>query len=211
MSDPQIVYWGNVPVPYTATWTGEYPLGAKIRKVPELGNYPFCCELVSTPGVGKPQFSYFHVGRAVEVMAKTLCQICLRKLPADGEAPFAIGFGNTINGYPHINDGLPMCRSCCALTLDACPRLKALYDHDQNSLHVYQVKGFGLAPAILGPMDPAKGGRPEVNTELARWKRHYGDGHVFGSPKIYLTSFTRLDIQAFLIRGRAERALKERN
>lgn len=188
------IMWGSVPVPYTAFWSSELPVRSwSIRRVRELGGQPFLLEHDSTPGVGKPQLSTFHTGRAVEVLSKSICQICRQTL-SRGDV-WCIGFGQTFNMLPHITDGLPMCGSCTWLALEHCPTLR---ERVGRTLRLYMVQSFDLCPAVLGECDPNNGGDANVNRALRGWT---GRRPVFGCPKIVLTSFRVVDAHQFMAGG----------
>lgn len=181
------IMWGRIPVPYTASWTGEQPFGAKIEK--RLGGW-FLHEDRRSVGSGKPMLSTFHCLRAIEVLERDICQICRDRLPRER---YCLNGGQTINGLPHITDGLPMCHGCTRLCLSACPHLRG----DVDNWFVYRVGGFHLAPAILAVVDAPRG-RPEVNAALTAHWRKYGRCNIFGTPKLALTGFRRWTAREFI-------------
>jgi len=186
---PAPIMWGNVPIPYTAYWSDELPIKAwQVRRVRAFGNLPFLFEEVSTPGAGKPKLSLFHTGRAVEVMSRHLCQICRGQLFLSRF--YCIGFGRTINGLPHITDGLPMCKACTRLSLIHCPTL--VERAAAGAMTLYSVLAYNLAPAILGE---AADGEPGVNEALRAWR---GARPVYGTPKIALTRFSAVPVDQFM-------------
>lgn len=186
---PAPIMWGSVPVPYTAFWSDELPVKEwQVRRVPALGNFPFLFEKISTPGAGKPSFSTFHTGRAVEVLSKHLCQICRGSLRM--ARFYCIGFGRTINNLPHITDGLPMCKSCTRLSLVHCPTLRERAA--DGSMTLYSVLGYTLAPAIMGVIED---GEPGINAALREWR---GQRPVFGTPKIALRQFHSVAVDQFM-------------
>lgn len=177
------IMWGTVPVPYTAIWSGENPPPHfEVRRVPGLGNEPFLIEGVNRPGDGKPNFSTFHVGRAIEVLVERKCQICLAPFGRDRQ-PYCLGHADvTFHGMPHITDGLPVCEACLRLTLRHCPGLAKWGDR----LRIYAVRGYVLAPSVLGVMPGATGTSEKINAALINWR---GKRPVYGTPKICLSSF----------------------
>lgn len=182
-----VVRWGNLPVPFTAMWTGETPMTSfVVRRVPQLMNAPFLFEGTNTPGLGKPMFSWFHTGRAADVLCRRVCQICLA--PFAGAAMYCIGTaGSTINAMPHITDGLPMCPGCTRLSIEHCPALGRQLQ--ASILRIYLAKSYILAPAILRPVDVSAGGNPAINAAIRSWS-----GVVYGTPKIALDAFEVVDL-----------------
>src|SRR5690606_1059318 len=73
---PTVRGWGNVPVPYTASWTEEEHFF--------LDFCPYACATAIcqrvAPGQGKPQFGKPHMNRQREAIARNLCDLCGRPL-----------------------------------------------------------------------------------------------------------------------------------
>lgn len=187
------IMWGKIPVPYTAVWTGEQPLGAKIEWVPQLGAH-FLHEDRQLPGVGKPLLSTLHCGRCIEVVVKNICQLCRRSL--DARSAYCINYGEMFQGKPHIVDGLPMCATCVKTAFQFCPTLKK-HAAEKEKVWIYHAHGIGLAPPIMGAVDPAAGGRPEVNAALAEFRKSDQRTPVFGTPKLVLTRYLKMTPQEF--------------
>lgn len=74
---PQQLFYGGVPVPYTASWTGEEKfLLAHCRFAG--GRMAICQQ--EARGTGKPLFGKPHSIRQREVIARDLCDLCGRPL-----------------------------------------------------------------------------------------------------------------------------------
>lgn len=179
--------WGNVPVPYTAIWSGELE-----RRQPHVRwetwngkRMGMLCDGVDDP-TGKPVFKILHGERTRRVVREELCQMCVRPMPRD-----LVGFnsGECLGIRPLLRDGLPMCPGCALAAFEACPGLRR--QADGRTLRVYAVRrgAWEYAPVINGYALPEDGGSAEVN-ELAATT----PGGLWSGPDLLLTEWKRISV-----------------
>jgi len=177
----KIVRFGNFVVPWTAKWTSEDDTHRSVVRTVKLDGHAmrFICEGINTPGVGKPLFKILHNDRCRSVLRDRVCQICRARLPKD---PICINQGETDGIYPLINDGLPMCVPCAALSLAQCPGLQRA--ETVGRLRLWRASAWLHAPILLKPVPHERGGNPHLNALLAMER-----GPVFSGVKLLLTRF----------------------
>ena len=123
---PKQLYWGNVPVPYVAAWTGEEQLF--------LGPCPYAgsatglkaIRQVQARGVGKPTFGKPHMDRQRQAIAQDLCDLCGRPLRNRTKVSLSqarpVGYAATYGDILQVEPLLH--RECAALSVQHCPSLK---------------------------------------------------------------------------------------
>lgn len=183
---PAAVTYRGFPVPYIAAWTGE----REQRKPHAIwwrcgaNNLRFVAEGVNAPGQGKPLYSTLHGDRCREVLARDLCQICVRPLDA---ARYAVSYGKTIEGRPLISDGLPMHPWCVLAAYRACPALPAR--EAEETLRIWRtIRGaYDLVPIVLGIVD-GPGADAGTNDLVRRF------GRIFSGPDMLLTRWAHVSL-----------------
>ncbi|HUY05040.1 MAG TPA: hypothetical protein VMV33_17320 [Rhodocyclaceae bacterium] len=182
---PRALRWGNMPVPYTALWSGEVPLRkpAIVREEWEGVSLSMISEGVDAPA-GKPLFAMVHADRARRVIRELWCQMCLADLPP---VVLVVNQGQVDRHRPVINDGLPMCWSCASAAVRACPGMQR--QAAEGTLRIWRVnRGAWLhAPVLLGVVPVERGGDEAVNA-LVRAAR----GRLFTGPKLVLMEWEQV-------------------
>lgn len=147
MPDRQQIMWGNVPVPYAASWTDEEEFF--VSDCPYF-HRPALCQKAAR-GQGKPRFGKPHMDRQRELIALGLCDLCCKPLKLSTKVSLSHA-----KPYPHGADGWavlqvePMLhRKCAAICADLCPALKR--DVEQGSLNVRQVYKHRVQCALMKP------------------------------------------------------------
>lgn len=132
----QQLWFGNVPVPYTASWSAEErPIFLAL--CPWAERTAICQN--TRRGEGKPLFATPHMNRQREVIAEGLCDLCGRplrdrtKVSLSQARPVAHAarFGDILQVEPLLH------RECAATCLDLCPSLRR--QRTDGSLHIRQV------------------------------------------------------------------------
>lgn len=140
--------WGNVPVPWTVSWTAEekqfvgpcrFAGGRMALRMPDC------------PGVGKPQFGKPHSDRQRQCIAEERCDLCGKPLRACTRVSLSHARVNEKGTRgPCVMQVEPMVHRDCALHCIAyCPSLRR--DIDASTLAVRQVLKSEVQFAIMGP------------------------------------------------------------
>ena len=139
--------FGNTPVPYTVSWSGEE--GQFLATCPHFK--AIALSQRQTPGVGKPEFGTPHSCRQREAIAAKLCDICGASLATSTKVSLS-----QAKAYPHGAQGWAILqvepllhRRCAATAIRFCPSLKTqLAD---GSLHIRQVHRWRAQCAVMTP------------------------------------------------------------
>jgi len=136
--------FGNVPVPYTASWTSEESVF--LARCPYADAIALCQP--SSPGEGKPLFGKPHMCRQREVIALGLCDLCGKPLKnrtkvslsharsrANGASPFDV-----LQVEPLLH------KECALLSARHCPSLRR--DLRNGTVEVRQVTSWAVQFAI---------------------------------------------------------------
>lgn len=174
MTGPQLIKWGNTPVPYAALWSGE--AGQMFVGHCRHINHSAVCD-VDRRGTGKPIFGKPHMTRQREVIVNELCDLCAR--PLKGRTRVSLSHAREVlsgGAGPCIMQVEPMVHKDCALVcVNHCPSLKR--DIAGGSLYVRQVFQHRTQVAMLtidaveeftGQRISGVAGHAKV--ELIRWK-----------------------------------------
>lgn len=140
--------WGNVPVPWTVSWTGEEKhFVAPCRHVGGM----LALRMPERPGVGKPQFGKPHSDRQRQCIAEDRCDLCGRSLRSCTRISLSHARVNDKGARgPCVMQVEPMVHRDCALACIAyCPSLKR--DIAAGSLMVRQVLKSEAQFAIMAP------------------------------------------------------------
>lgn len=123
---PEQIFWGNMPVPYAAAWTGEDELF--LGPCPYAGNATGLKAIrqVQARGVGKPTFGKPHMDRQREAIAHDLYDLCGKPLKNRTKVslsqarpqPHAVNPGDVLQVEPLLH------RECAAISVQHCPSLK---------------------------------------------------------------------------------------
>jgi hypothetical protein len=141
------ISYGDVPVPYTASWTSEERffvarcVHAKAAAI---------CQATSR-GTGKPRFGKPHAIRQRETIARGLCDLCARplagrtKVSLSHARPFAHAakMGDILQVEPLLH------KRCAAISLKHCPAL--IRDTANGTLNVRQVTRYAVQMAVMSP------------------------------------------------------------
>lgn len=137
--------WGDVPVPYVASWSGEERFF--------LGLCPHAGRLAirqnSAPGVGKPLFGKPHSDRQREAIARGLCDLCGRSLKTSTKVSLshARPIAHSAGGWEILQVEPLLHRSCAALSAQHCPSLKR--DIQDGSVCIRQVTAYRVQFAVM--------------------------------------------------------------
>lgn len=144
MSARQLFY-GGVPVPYTASWSDEESFF--------VGRCPYAQrDAIRQPdarGRGKPQFGKPHSDRQRQVIARDLCDLCAR--PLKNRTKVSLSHARPVT---HGAEGLailqvePMLhKECASVSMQHCPSLRR--DTASGSLIVRQVSRHRVQFVIM--------------------------------------------------------------
>lgn len=143
----EILVYGGVPVPYTASWSAEEAPGMIY-----LGTCPHAKRLAirqrHARGQGKPRFGAPHMDRQREVITLGLCDLCGRSLKARTKVSLsqarpqahAAKFGDILQVEPLLH------RECAARSMGHCPSLKRQLQ--DGELNIRQVQRWAVQFAI---------------------------------------------------------------
>jgi hypothetical protein len=142
----EILYWGSVPVPYAALWTGEAG-GMHIAVCPYAKTIA-CCD-TTRRGSGKPVFGKPHMGRQRELITNDLCDLCAKHFRNRTRVSLSHARAIATGGQgPCVMQVEPMVHKDCALIcVEHCPSLKR--DIERGTLFVRQVLKHRHQFAIL--------------------------------------------------------------
>jgi hypothetical protein len=129
-----IWYWNGLPVPLTATWSGEldqsWIADCPHAKAPAL-------MAVERPGEGRPFFKRPHPVRQRRAMALCLCDICGR--PLRNRTKYLCGNVRSFEAegrlWPGTSEPL-VCSACLPLAQAHCPFVKAATERGERPLIV---------------------------------------------------------------------------
>lgn len=163
--------FGNVPVPYAASWTGEEQIF--VADCPHAGRKAICQK--EARGEGKPLFGKPHASRQREVIALDLCDLCAKPLKnrtkvslsharprANGAAAFDI-----LQVEPLLH------KECAAISMQHCPSLRR--DIKNGTLEIRQVLAYRVQFAVYSEQGTfeATGERckaiSHAKVQLLRW------------------------------------------
>ncbi|HQS09516.1 MAG: hypothetical protein B7Y12_01960 [Rhizobiales bacterium 24-66-13] len=168
------LFFGAVPVPYTASWTGEDDFFlARCRYA--AGQVAICQK--ESRGSGKPLFGKPHMTRQREVISKGLCDLCGRtlknstKVSLSHARPQAKGARalDILQVEPLLH------HLCAAISARHCPSLKR--DIAQGAIQIRQVTRHQVQIALMdeiaameftGIAHPGAAGHAKV--QLLAWK-----------------------------------------
>lgn len=119
---PQQLFFGNTPVPYTVSWSGEGQMF--LGKCPHAKRDAICEN--SNRGSGKPRFGAPHMMRQREAIAKCLCDLCGKSIRNSTKVSLSQARPQAHAARP--NDILQveplLHRECAAICMEWCPSLK---------------------------------------------------------------------------------------
>jgi hypothetical protein len=141
--------FGNAPVPYTVSWSGEEAQGQFIGLCPHAQHQALCMH--TAIGAGKPLFGKPHANRQRETIALGCCDLCGRPLRNRTKVSLSHARVNTTGADgPCIMQVEPMVHpECAVLCIKFCPSLKR--DVQAGSLMIRQVTRWRAQFAIMGP------------------------------------------------------------
>ncbi len=177
-----LLKFGNVPVPWTVSWSGEETHFVGID--PHLNRRALM--QIEAPGHGKPLFGKPHSQRQRQCIAEDRCDICGKplKLHTKISLSHAATRSNAAHG-PAVLQVEPMVHVACARdAIRWCPSLKR--DIDRGTLMVRHVLRHRVQFAVMGlqfiehyvpdfkpePQDFRTGIIGHAKVELIRWKDH---------------------------------------
>lgn len=167
-------YFGQVPVPNTASWSAEEGLSlGRCPYFPKSG-LPALVQR-SAQGQGKPVFGKPHSNRQREAMARCLCDICGKSIKAATKVSLshARPQPHGAQGWAILQVEPMMHKACALLAIQHCPSLRR--DLDQGTLRVRQVFKHRVQVAIMSPEYVAgETGQPvkalgHAKVELLKW------------------------------------------
>lgn len=139
--------FGNTPVPYTVSWSGEDQFF--VAQCEYVGRSAICQNVA--PGQGKPDFGKPHNQRQREAIANGLCDLCGKSIRNRTKVSLSHARvrNNGADG-PAILQVEPLLhRECAATCISFCPSLKR--DLRAGTLKVRQVSRYRVQFAIMGP------------------------------------------------------------
>lgn len=141
--------WGNVPVPWTVSWTGEERQFVAID--PQIGRRALMQD--ELPGQGKPVFGKPHAQRQRRCIIECRCDICGKPITV-AQSKVSLSHAawrenaakGSVTGILQVE---PFChRACARVAIEWCPSLKR--DIDRGTLFIRQVKNYRMQIAIIG-------------------------------------------------------------
>lgn len=140
--------FGNTPVPFTVSWTGEERF--HVGPCEHAGGRLAICQAIA-PGEGKPKFGSPHSQRQRKAIAEDLCDLCGRplrnrtKVSLSHAAPRlnAARAGDILQVEPLLH------RECAARCIEFCPSLRR--DIAAGVLKIRRVARHQVQFAIMGP------------------------------------------------------------
>jgi hypothetical protein len=175
--------FGNTPVPYTVSWTGE-------DRDWHVGSCPFsqCAAIcqAEAPGVGTPLFNKPHSQRQRRTIALGLCDLCAK--PLKGRTKVSLSHARPYAHARRAGDILQfeplLHRECAAISARFCPSLRK-----QLKAGVFMVRRVTRYDVQFAVMD-------EVYTETMTGQRCKAVGHA----KVQLLDWVDLD-EDWLVEG----------
>lgn len=141
------LYYGGVPVPFTASWTAEERFYVGPCK---FGGTVSICQH-DARGQGKPLFGKPHANRQRQAISGHLCDLCARPLRARTKVSLSHAkiYGHGAEG-PAILQVEPLLhRECALVSLKHCPSLKR--DVAGGEVMIRQVTFYRAQTAIMSP------------------------------------------------------------
>lgn len=137
--------FGNTPVPFTASWTGE----EKFTVGPCPHSRRIAIFQASAPGEGKPLFGKPHANRQRQVIADGLCDLCGKPLAARTKVSLSHARvrNNGAEGPAVLQVEPLLHRECAATSMRFCPSLRR--DIATGDLMVRQVTRYRVQFAIM--------------------------------------------------------------
>nr|WP_295738900.1 hypothetical protein [uncultured Acidocella sp.] len=175
MKSRQQLFYGGVPVPYTASWSAEE--GTLHLAACRWANSALALCQAQHRGIGKPVFGKPHMVRQREVIASGLCDLCGKKLSHCSKVSLSHARVD-----PHAAEGPAVLqvepllhRQCAAICVQHCPSL--LRDIENGTLHIRLVQRYRIQWAIMRPESVAEftGGEAvaaigHAKVELQLWR-----------------------------------------
>jgi hypothetical protein len=139
--------FGNAPVPYTVSWSGEERFFVAV--CPHAHRQAI--RQASAPGEGKPLFGKPHSDRQREAVARALCDICGKPLKNRTKVSLshARPRSNGATGLNVLQVEPLLHKECAAISMQFCPSLRR--DIRAGTLMVRQVARWRVQFAIMGP------------------------------------------------------------
>lgn len=140
------IIYGDVPVPYTASWSGEE--GRFFLATCPHARAMAICQPIAI-GEGKPRFGKPHSQRQREVIASDLCDLCGKPLKNRTKVSLshARPVPHSANGWEILQVEPLLHRECAAESMKYCPSLKR--DAEAGSLTIRQVTRHRAQFAIM--------------------------------------------------------------
>lgn len=164
--------FGNVPVPYAASWTGEESIF--VADCPHAGQRAICQH--EARGVGKPLFGQPHANRQREVIALDLCDLCAKPLKDRTKVSLSHARSRTngANAFDVLQVEPLLHKECARISMQHCPSLRR--DIKNGSLEIRQVFQHRVQFAVYSAQGTfeATGQRctaiSHAKVQLLRWK-----------------------------------------
>jgi hypothetical protein len=171
MAREQLTF-GNVPVPYAASWTAEEKVF--VADCPHSGRKAICQE--EARGEGKPLFGRPHANRQREVIALDLCDLCAKPLKNRTKVSLshARPRSNGASAFDILQVEPLLHKECAAISMRHCPSLHR--DVKNRTLEIRQVIQHRVQFAIYSEQGTfeATGQRctaiSHAKVHLLRWK-----------------------------------------
>lgn len=137
--------FGNVHVPYTASWTAEESF--YLDRCPYFGRMAIMQRV--EPGAGKPLFGKPHACRQRETIARGLCDLCRRPLKVRTKVSLshARPQPHSAKGWEILQVEPMLHRECALISMRHCPSLRR--DADNGTLCIRQVQRWAVQAAIM--------------------------------------------------------------
>ena len=141
------LYYGDVPVPWTLSWSGEEQL--YIGKCSITGKPAVMQE--SNRGEGKPLFGSPHMGRQRQCIVECRCDLCGKRLNKSTKVSLshAAVRSHSYNGNDVLQVEPLLHKACAKRCLTLCPSLKR--DIKNGTLNIYHVTKHDVQFAWLKP------------------------------------------------------------
>jgi len=140
-----MLMFGNTPVPYTVSWSGEDRIF--LERCPHAGGSLAICQEVR-PGVGKPKFGAPHMNRQREAVVRGLCDLCGKPLKTRTKVSLSHARSRTHAAEPlDVLQVEPLLhRECALISASYCPSLKR--DIRNGTVEIRQVTQWRAQLAI---------------------------------------------------------------
>ena len=177
---PNVIYWGELPVPYVAAWSSES--GIRITRDPVIGNRPALFR-TGERGEGKPIFGKMDEARVRYCVSRRWCQVCARPFGAECFVADVVK-GTYGRRSPIINEPA-CCERCFYLAIAECPGLQR--QRARLRFLAAKVRRYEVIASQLGVVE---GGDEDLNEALRNWP---GDAPV-GYLRLALIDYDILDL-----------------